>query len=281
MNDVSIVEQEEIVIGPPQKFLLNLPELWQYRELFFFFTWRDVKVKYKQTALGFIWVVLQPLFMMLVFTLFFGRALKTPSEGMPYPIFVFSGLLLWNLFASAVNNAGSSMITNGAIIKKIYFPRLIIPLAAVLVSLVDFIVSLFVFFVFLLIFPSPVNVWNALLCWPLAILLTLVGTVGLGCWLSALTVKYRDFRFIVPFLIQIGFFVAPVVYPVSILKVEWMNYLLALNPMYGAITLFRSPLISAPLDMNLIAISVASAFVLFMIGVHYFRKTELFFADLA
>jgi lipopolysaccharide transport system permease protein len=275
-----MMDRNEMVIEPRGKFGLNLGELWQYRELFYFFTLRDVKVKYKQTFLGVLWVVLQPLMMIAVFTFVFRRALQISSVEMDYTLFAFSGLLLWNLFASSVNNAGSSMLTNAPIIKKIYFPRLIIPFSGILVSLVDFSVSLVVFVIFLLFKSTPVDFIDLLWCWPSAVLLAVVGTLGLGAWLSALSVKYRDFRFIVPFIIQFGFFVTPVAYPVTVLN-PWMKFVVALNPVYGAIQLFRIPLSSSSPDASLIGVSILSAVVVTVIGLTYFRRTESFFADLA
>jgi len=160
------MEQEtEMIIEPTRALSLNIRELWQYRELFYFFTWRDIKVKYKQTVLGVLWVVLQPLMTVLIFSLFFGRALKVPSEGIPYPVFVFSGLLLWTVFSSGISNAGNSMISNAQIIKKIYFPRLIIPVSSILVALFDFLVSLFVFIAVLVYYGVEVNLLEVVLAW--------------------------------------------------------------------------------------------------------------------
>jgi lipopolysaccharide transport system permease protein len=274
-------QEEEFVIEPSTRFSLGLPEIWRYRELFYFFTWRDVKVKYKQTMLGLIWVVLQPLLMTLVFTFTIGRVLNIQTTEMDYTVFAFSGLLLWTLFASSVNTAGTAMLTNGPIIKKIYFPRLIIPLSSILVALLDFAVTLTVFIIFLLIKAPPFDFLSALYCWPAGLLMAIVGTAGIGCWLSALTVKYRDFRFVVPFIIQLGLFVTPVIYPVTIFKVQWVKYVLAMNPMYGAITLFRMPMMQTPTDMTLVLISIACSFIFLIIGLTYFKSTESFFADVA
>jgi lipopolysaccharide transport system permease protein len=276
------MEQEtELIIEPSRTLSLNVRELWQYRELFYFFTWRDIKVKYKQTLLGVLWVVLQPVMTVLIFSLFFGRALKVPSEGIDYPVFVFSGLLLWTVFSSGISNAGNSMVTNAQIIKKIYFPRLIIPVAAILVSLFDFLVSFFVFLVVLIAFGTKVNVLQALVYWPTAILLMVLGTLGLSCWLAALNVKYRDFRYIIPFFIQALLFLTPVIYPISIINNSWINLLLSLNPMYGPITMFRMPIMAGSPDFMLIQFSIASSALLALTGIFYFRKTEAFFADLA
>ncbi|HEY9005082.1 ABC transporter permease [Ohtaekwangia sp.] len=274
-------QYSETIIEPANRLSLNFKELWGYRELFYFFTWRDIKVKYKQTVLGVFWVMLQPLFMMLIFTFFFGQMFEVGSDSIPYPVFAFSGLLLWNFFSASVTNSGNSMVLNAPIIKKIYFPRLIIPLSSILASLIDLVVSLFLFVIFIFFFPVTIDIVNLILFWPLAFLLAFVGAVGLGCWLSALMVKYRDFRFVVPFMIQIGFFVTPVVYPFSRVQLPALKYILALNPMYGAITLFRIPLTANVPDTMLIMMSIFSALLLLFVGMTYFKKTELFFADLA
>jgi lipopolysaccharide transport system permease protein len=276
------MEQEtEMIIEPTRALSLNVRELWQYRELFYFFTWRDIKVKYKQTLLGVVWVVLQPVITVLIFSLFFGRALKVPSEGIDYPVFVYSGLLLWTVFSSGISSAGNSMVANGQIIKKIYFPRLIIPIAAILVSLFDFLVSFFVFLVLLIVYGTRINVGQALLYWPVAILLMIIGTLGLSCWLAALNVKYRDFRYIIPFFIQALLFLTPVIYPLSIINSPWINTILSLNPMYGPIAIFRLPFMAGFPDFLLIELSIGSSLLLALTGIFYFRKTEAYFADLA
>jgi lipopolysaccharide transport system permease protein len=276
------MEQEtEMIIEPTRALSLNVRELWQYRELFYFFTWRDIKVKYKQTLLGVLWVVLQPVMTVLIFSLFFGRALKVPSEGIDYPVFVFSGLLLWTVFSSGIANAGNSMVANAQIIKKIYFPRLIIPIAAILVSLFDFLVSFFVFLILLISYGTRINIGQALLNWPVAILLMIMGTLGLSCWLAALNVKYRDFRYIIPFFIQALLFLTPVIYPLSIINIPWINTILSLNPMYGPIAIFRMPFMAGSPDFLLIELSIGSSLLLALTGIYYFRKTEAYFADLA
>ena len=276
------MEQEtEMIIEPTRALSLNVRELWQYRELFYFFTWRDIKVKYKQTLLGVLWVVLQPVMTVLIFSLFFGRALKVPSEGIDYPVFVFSGLLLCTVFSSGIANAGNSMVANAQIIKKIYFPRLIIPIAAILVSLFDFLVSFFVFLILLIAYGTSINIGQALLNWPVAILLMIMGTLGLSCWLAALNVKYRDFRYIIPFFIQALLFLTPVIYPLSIINIPWINTILSLNPMYGPIAIFRMPFMAGSPDFLLIELSIGSSLLLALTGIYYFRKTEAYFADLA
>ena len=268
-------------LKPKYTFSLNLNELIEYRELFFFFTWRDIKVKYRQTFLGFLWAVLQPLLLMIIFTFFIGRALNVPSEGMDYPVFVFSGLMLWLIFSSGITHAGNSMVSQAQMIRKIYFPRLIIPLSAILVSLFDFLVAAVVFVPVILYFQPDVNYMKALVCWPAGIVLAVLSTFGPGCLLAALNVKYRDFRYVIPFLVQVLLFVTPVIYPVSMVKPVWAQQLMALNPMYASITVFRMPFSSAPPAYTLLMISMTSCLVLLAAGLGYFRRTEAFFADLA
>lgn len=257
-----------------------MKELWQYRELFYFFTWRDIKVKYKQAILGSAWAILQPFTSMLIFT-FLGSILNIPSDGIPYPIFAYSGLMFWTMFSSSVSNAGNSMVSNANIIKKIYFPRLIIPMSAILVAAFDFIMAFFVFIGLLFYFQIDVSILEMLVFIPISFILTLVTAFGLGSLLAALNVKYRDFKYIIPFFLQSLMFLTPVIYPVSIIKYEWAKYLIALNPMSGVINLSRSIIVDKPLDINLFYISVTSAILLFFIGLFYFRKTEAYFADIA
>ena len=270
----------EYEIKPAGKLSLGLKELWEFRELFYFFTWRDIKVKYKQTSLGVLWAILQPFLLMVVFSLFFGQALNVPSENIPYPIFVFSGLLLWNVFSSGLSNAANSMVSNANIIKKIYFPRLIIPMSAILVALFDFIMGFIIYIGLLIYYHYTVN-WNILLCLPLSLGITVLSTFGLGTFIAALNVKYRDFCYIIPFLIQLLLFLTPIIYPVSILKYEWTKQLLSLNPMGGAIHLLRSTVTHTAVDWQLVGISMFISILLFITGLFYFRKTEYYFADLA
>lgn len=272
--------QNEIVVDADKRPLFDWQELWRYKELFYFFTWRDVKIKYKQTALGFLWAILQPLLLMLVFTFFFGRALNVPSQNLPYPVFVFSGLLLWNTFSSGLINSANSMVNNVQIIKKIYFPRIIIPVSSILVALFDFVMA-FVLFIPLIIFYKQGVSWNAVWCWPLAIVIGVVATLGPGCLLAALTVKYRDFRYVIPFLVQVLFFLTPVIYPVNVLKYPILQYAIVLSPMFAALELFRYPLTSIAPDIYFLSISLFSSLMLLVTGIFYFKRTEDFFADFA
>lgn len=272
--------KEELIIDAERQTIFDWGELMRYSELFYFFTWRDIKIKYKQTVLGFLWAILQPIFLTLIFTFFFGKALNVPSQNIPYPVFVLSGLLLWNCFSTGLTNAANGMVSNATIIKKIYFPRLIIPMASVLVALFDFLMAFAVFAAMLLMYNQTVSLY-ALWCWPLAVLITVAATLGPGCWLAALNVKYRDFRYVIPFLTQILFFLTPVIYPVSMLAHPVLKYIIVMSPMYAAIELFRLPLSGLTPNLVFIAISVTSAIVLLVVGLIYFKRTENFFADLA
>ncbi len=267
-------------IRPPSGFSLGLRELWQYRELFYFFTWRDIKVRYKQTYLGILWALLQPLGMMLIFTFLFSKTWKIDTTPVPYPIFVLAGLMLWNLFNASVSGAGESMIRNAQIINKIYFPRLVIPCSSMLVALFDCIICLVIFFVFCIVYKQPVLL-SALAYMPAAILIVLLSAFGAGTLLAALNVKYRDFRYAIPFLLQFLFFASQVIYPLGMVQQTSLKYILAINPVNAAIELFRHPLQGTPVDLNIVGIGVGVALLLAITGLFYFRKTEAFFADLA
>ena len=274
------------IIKPPSKFSLNFNELWLYRELFYFFTWRDVKVKYKQTVLGFLWAVLQPLLMMMVFVVFFSKALKIPTDNIPPPVFYFSGLLLWNLFSTGLTSSAQSMVANSNMIKKIYFPRLIIPLSGILVALFDFLMALIVFLGIIIYYQVSMPDFEVqssiFLFLPLGLIITLVSVTGLGCILASLNVKYRDFRYIIPFLLQILLFVTPVIYPVTMFdNIPYLKYVLALNPMTGAVILVRSAFVNGSVDWIIIGISITTAIILLFLGIYTFRKMEAYFADIA
>jgi lipopolysaccharide transport system permease protein len=219
--------------------------------------------------------------MVLIFTMFFGRALNINTDPLPYPLFVFSGLLLWNFFSSSIITAGNSMLNNAPIIKKIYFPRIIIPTSSLLVSFIDLAIAFVVFIAMLVYYAVDVELLSILLFWPLGLLITLVGALGIGSLLSALTVKYRDFRYVVPFGLQLALFVSPVIYPTTFTGHAWIGYGLAINPMYAAITLFRAGLMNMPFDMTLLSISITSTVIFLVLGLYYFRRTEAYFADIA
>ncbi len=271
----------EMKIKPQNQFSIGFDELWHYRELFYFFTWRDIKVRYKQAALGIVWAMLQPLSMMLVFTLIFHRGLKVSSDGLPYPIFAFSGLMIWQIFSNGLNNAASSMVANANIIKKIYFPRLIIPLSSILTALFDFIFAFVVFVALIVVFGQTFVFWKILIFLPLSILLVVMTTFGLGTWLAALNVKYRDFQYALPFFIQFLFFINPVLYSTRQFELYFVKIFMALNPIAGAIDLLRSIFSPELPSLKLVAGQFFVAFLLLAVGIYVFRKMEAYFADLA
>jgi lipopolysaccharide transport system permease protein len=268
-------------ITAPKYFSIGLLELWQYRELFYMLAWRDIKIKYKQTILGMAWAILQPVIMMFIFTFFFGKTLRIPSENMPYPIFILSGLLIWNLFSSGINTSASAMVSNAGIIKKIYFPRLIIPFSAIAVSLFDFLISVFLFAVLIIYYNIPISISNFCICFISSIAIALLTTVGLGSMLAALTVKYRDFKFILPFLIQLLLFVSPVIYPLSIIKNDLVRYIIYLNPISLSVELMHSAVNNTMPQAELFLCGSAISIMVFVTGIIYFRKTEYYFADIA
>jgi lipopolysaccharide transport system permease protein len=271
----------EYEIKPQNKFSLGLKELWEFRELFYLFTWRDVKVKYKQTFLGVAWALFQPLVMTLLFTFSFGKLIGENSGlTIPYPVFTLSGFILWNIFSSGLSNAGNSMVANANIIKKIFFPRLIIPVSSILVTLIDFAVSFCVFIPVLYYFGGGFHL-KALVFIPCSVLLTCLSTFGLGTFLSALNVKYRDFRYILPFFIQALLFATPVIYPIHISNNSVFNWIIRLNPMSAPIEIFRRSFTNDPIDIQQLAFSLSTSVLLLIAGVSYFRKTEAYFADLA
>jgi len=270
----------ELEIKPKEKITVGFKELWEYRELFYFFTWRDIKVKYKQTVLGFLWAIIQPLFMTVVFTLFMGDSIVQKTNlTIPYPVFALSGMLLWTVFSGGMSNAANSMVSNANIIKKIYFPRLIIPISAILVALVDFFIAFIVFIVLLLVYRIEVN-YHALLLLPLSVFITCLSAVGCGTLLAALNIKYRDVRYVIPFLVQGLLFLTPVLYPITISTNPTAQLLLKLNPLSGSLELMRGLFIGYVINYETVMISFVSSFVLFVLGIFYFRKTEAYFADL-
>lgn len=273
-------EQPETVIRPPRGWqLVDLAELWRYRELIAFLTWRDVKVRYKQTALGAAWAVLQPALMMVVFTIFFSRMAGLPSAGLPYPVFVFAGLLPWTFFANALSSAGQSVVGNQNLITKVYFPRLIIPMGAVGAGLVDFAIA-FGMLLLLMLCYGIVPGWGLLLV-PLLTVLVVTAALGMGTLLCALTVAYRDFRYVVPFTVQLWMFATPSIYmdPAALSGSAWRG-LLPLNPMFGLIANFRAALLGGPLDLGALAVSGSVGVLMLLAGCLYFRRVERNFADI-
>jgi lipopolysaccharide transport system permease protein len=256
---------------------LHLRELWEYRELLYFLTWRDIKVRYKQTVLGASWAIIQPLFTMVVFSVVFGRLAKVPSDGLPYPIFSFAALVPWHFFSNGISKAANSMVGSGNMIKKIYFPRLIVPLAGVLSGAVDFVLA-FIMLLGMMVFYGFIPTWNVV--WlPFLLLLAFATALGVGLWLSALNVQFRDVRHAVPFLTQFWLFATPIAWPSSLLDEPWRT-LLAINPMVGVVEGFRWALLgqgSAPGPMILVSSIVALS--LLIGGAFYFRRLERTFAD--
>ncbi len=264
-------------IDPPSGWTsIGLRELWDYRELLYFLTLRDVKVRYKQTALGAAWAIIQPVFMMVVFSLFFGRLAKVPSDGIPYPIFTFCGLLPWQLFAHALTESSNSLVANERLITKVYFPRLVVPIAATLGGLVDFAVA-FVILLAMMFYYGIMPTW-AIVTLPAFILLAIMTALGVGLWLSALNVKYRDVRYTINFLIQFWLFATPVAYPSSIVPARWRT-LYGLNPMAGVVEGFRWALLGNKPPGAMLAVSVAVVILLVVGGLYYFRRMEQEFAD--
>ncbi len=263
----------------PRKGMIRIDwhEIWQYRELFYFLVWRDIAVRYKQTVMGAAWAVIQPLAGMIVFTIVFGRLAKMPTDGAPYPLFSYSALILWTYFSQSMNHSAGSLVADQRLVTKVYFPRLLIPLSPPLGALVDFSIAfvlLCMMMPFFNYFPS-VNIWAV----PVMAGLAMAAAAGFGVWMSALNVKYRDFRYLIPFMTQFLMFVSPVVYPAGIVPEKW-RLLYALNPLAGAISGFRWAMLGT--DINpwpLVGVSALSAAVILFTGLMYFRKTERFFAD--
>jgi lipopolysaccharide transport system permease protein len=270
---------ETLVIIEPRKGLnLRLGELWEYRDLLYFLVWRDIKVRYKQTALGVLWAVLQPILATLVFSIFFGRFAKVPSNGIPYPVFAYTALLPWQLFAYSLSESANSLVSNQNLIRKVYFPRLVIPLSAVLAGLVDFGVSFIV--VLVLMLKYGITPTRSIVALPLFLLLAIASALAVGLWLSALNVQYRDVRYTIPFLTQIWMFATPVVYPSSLVPAQWRS-LYGLNPMAGVVEGFRWALLGTSGGAGpMIWVSTAAVLVLLMGGVAYFKRMESTFADI-
>ena len=256
---------------------LKLHDLWEYRELLYFLAWRDIKVRYKQTVLGAAWAIIQPFFTMVVFSIFFGRLAKMPSDGIPYPIFAYCALVPWSYFAGALDRAGNSLVGSANLITKVYLPRLVVPLSATMAGLLDFAIA-FVVLIAMMIFYG-ITPTSAVWALPFFLLLALATSLGVGLWLSALNVQYRDVRYTIPFLTQFWLFASPVAYPSSLVPEQW-RVLYGLNPMAGVIEGFRWALLgkgSGPGPM--LAVSVLVTVVLLVSGAYYFRRMEKTFAD--
>ena len=287
-TSISPKQSEDITYLRPSRgwSALNLADLWNYRELVFFLIWRDIKVRYKQTLLGAAWAIIQPFFTMVVFTIFFGRLAGVPSDGVPYPIFSYTGLLPWGLFTKALTDAGRAMVANRAMITKIYFPRLVIPLASVLSGLVDFAIAFIVLAGMIIYYNNvpgdydSISISLTILTLPLFIILALVTALGVGLWLAALNVKYRDINYVLPFLTQFWLFITPVAYPASMIPEQW-RWLYALNPMTGVVEGFRWALLGTGEGPSLmLAVSTSISILVLISGLFYFRRMERTFADM-
>lgn len=266
------------IIRPSRSWAtLRLGDLWQYRELLYFLTWRDVKVRYKQTVIGAAWAIVQPFFTMVVFTLFFGKLAKIPSEGVPYPIFSYTALLPWTFFSQAMNQSSNSLVGSASLLTKVYFPRLVIPLSATLAPLVDFAIAFMVLtgmMFFYQIYPGVAIIWL-----PAFMVLAFTSSLGVGLWLSAMNVQYRDVRYVIPFLTQLWLFATPVIYPSSLLQGPW-RFILGLNPMTGVVEGFRWALLGlGDTPGEMIWASTGVSLLLVVTGLIYFNRMEKTFAD--
>jgi lipopolysaccharide transport system permease protein len=269
----------QTIIRPKKLFSWNdIKEIWQYRELAYFLTWRDLKVRYKQTAIGVSWAIFQPFITMVVFSVFFGTLMKVPSDGIPYPIFVYVGLLLWTFFSSSLSDASNSIVGNQGMITKIYFPRLILPISTILTKLVDFAISTVILVGMMFYYHFTLHLIGLLIL-PVLILTSFMGALGGGLILASINVKYRDVRYILPFFIQLLFYVTPVIYPASIAgKYAWI---ISINPMAGVIKVAQAAILgNAPINWLLLLISFTACLASLFIGVYVFKKAERFFADI-
>lgn len=268
----------ELVIQPSSRWrALNLREVWAYRELLYFFVWRDIKVRYKQTFLGIAWVLIRPILSVAIFSVVFGRLARIPSDDLPYPMFVLAGTIPWSFFAGALSAGSYSLVSNAHMITKVYFPRLVIPLATIVASLVDVAIS-FLLILGLMAWYGRIPPLSALWAIPLLFLLTVTAALGTSLWLGALNVMYRDVGNAIPFLLQIWMYATPIVYPLSLIPAEW-RWVAAVNPMVGIVEGFRSALFRRPWDFPSLALSIAFAVLLLITGLFYFRASERSFAD--
>ena len=274
-----ITSADTIVIRPMRGWIpINLRELWQYRELLYFLTWRDIKVRYKQTMLGFAWAVIQPVAMMVVFTLFFGNLAKIPSDGIPYPLFNFAALLPWIVFSEGILRSSASIVQNMSLVKKVYTPRLIMPLSSILSPVADFAIAFVVLIGMMLYFGYFPTV--RILVLPALLLLAVMNALGVGLWLSAINVRYRDVRHALPFIVQLWLFLSPVVYSSTLLP-ESLRGIYGLNPMAGVIEGFRWALLGTNPPNTLLIVSIVIVITILISGAYYFRRMEKDFADIA
>ena len=274
-----MIDKPLVVIEPSKSWVaINLRDLWSYRELLYFLTWRDIKVRYKQTLLGAAWAILQPLLTTLIFTLFFGILAGVPSDNVPYPIFAFAGLLPWTFFSNSLTQSSNSLVGSANLISKVYFPRLLVPAAAIGAGLVDFAIA-FLILIGMMIFYGIAVTWHILMLPLLVLMLTLLA-LGIGMWLSALNVKYRDIRYVLPFLIQIWMFASPVIYPTTLVPERW-RWILALNPLTGIIENFRTSIFGQrSFNWSALATSAIITVVFLVYAAFAFRRMEKTFADI-
>jgi len=278
MQTFRLPNEPLVVIQPSKRWsTLSLKDIWAYRELLFFLTWRDVKVRYKQTALGAAWAILQPLFMMVIFTIFFGRLAGVGSSGIPYPLFALAGLVPWTFFSNAITASGNSLVGSAHLITKVYFPRLIVPAAAMLAGLVDFLLAFLLLCLLMLYYRVTLTV--QILFLPVLVLLTALFSLGVGTWMSALNVKYRDVRFALPFLIQLWLFVSSVILPSSSIPPKY-RWLLLLNPMSGIIEGYRSALFGLPFDWPALSVAAVLTLLVLLYAIYAFARVERSFADI-
>jgi lipopolysaccharide transport system permease protein len=273
------MDKNELIIEAGKTERHYWKDLWRYRELFYFLSWRDVLVRYKQTAIGVLWSFLRPVLTMVVFTVIFGKLAKLPSGGVPYPILVFSAMLPWQFFANSLSESSMSLVSNANLISKVYFPRLIIPASAVIVSLVDFLIS-FGILILLMGWYQFVPNWH-MVTLPLFMLMAFVASFGFGLWITSLNVKYRDFRYIIPFIVQFGLYISPVGFSSSIIPGKW-RFLYSINPMVGVIDGFRWAILGGESRLYSpgFSLSVVLVVVILVTGLWYFRRTEKTFADI-
>lgn len=277
MQTSSLPVDPVLVIAPSRRWVpVDFGALWAYRELLYFLAWRDVKIRYKQSVLGVAWAVLQPLLTMLVFTLFFGRLANMPSDGHPYPLFAFAGILPWTFFANAVTTAGTSLVQNSQLISKVYFPRLLMPAATVLAAVVDLFAAMLLLLLLLPYYGAAVG-WN-LLGLPLLVLATVIIASAVGTFVAAVNVKYRDVRYAVPFLLQLLMFGTPIIYPSSLVPEQWRP-LLNLNPLAALIDGYRTALLGGSFNYSALAIAFAVSLFMLLLAALYFRSVERHFAD--
>lgn len=269
----------ETVLEPPKGWLdLRLREAWDHRELLYFLVWRDIKVRYKQTVLGATWAIIQPVMTMVIFSVIFGKLANLPSDGIPYPIFSYTGLLPWQLFSKALSDASSSLVNNQAHITKIYFPRLFLPASSILSGLVDFLIALLVLFCMMWYYQIPLT--KNILLLPFLILFTLIACMAVAMWFSSLNVKYRDVKYVLPYLVQVWMYATPIAYSSTLIPEQWRS-LYGLNPMVGVIEGFRWALLNREMEMGplLTGISILIVFLLFAGGIIYFQRMERTFSD--